>query len=160
MSSGTAELSLILNWRKAKLKAEASETNDDADEWKWLRPLANHSTETMAKWEAATFVTVVWLQLAGDTFQFSTATMLFISIIKTMLLDSVFHHHKPHHLLQNKSTREKKSFLPGSPGLEAFFQSINNLAKAFQLEYKHPTTLNRTLSLLSPLHFTAMNHQK
>lgn len=59
MSSGTAELSLILNWRKAKLKVEASETNDAADGWKGLKPLTNHSTETIATWEAATFATVV-----------------------------------------------------------------------------------------------------
>lgn len=108
MSSGTAEFSLTLSWRQIKLKAEASETNGVADGHKWLRPLANYSTETIAKWEAATVVTVVWLQLASDAFEFSTATKLFVFIIKTMLLDSVFHRPKPHRFFVAEQTNEKK----------------------------------------------------
>jgi len=52
-----------------------------------------------------------------------------------MLLDSVFHHPKLHHLFVAEQINEKKkTFQPGSPGLEVFFQSINHLAKAFHLE--------------------------
>lgn len=123
LHTGAAELLVILNWRKAKLKAETSETNDNADGWKWLRPLANHCTETIAKWEAAAFVTVVRLQLADDSFEFLMATVLSIFTVKTMLLDSVSHHPKTHHLFVAEQIDEKKkTFQPGSPGLEAFFQ--------------------------------------
>lgn len=58
--------------------------------------------------EAATFVTTVRLQLAGDTFEFSTATTLFIFMIKTMLLDSLFHYPKTHHLFVAEQLNEKK----------------------------------------------------
>lgn len=54
--------------------------------------------KTITKEEIATFFTAVWLQLAGDISEFSAATMLFISIIKTMTLNSVYHHPKLHHL--------------------------------------------------------------
>lgn len=72
--------------------------------------MANHSTETIAKWEDATFVTVVQLQLEGNTFEFLTAITLFMSIIKTMVLDSVFHHLKLHHLFVAEQINENKNF--------------------------------------------------
>lgn len=55
--------------------------------------------------EAAIFVTTVRLQLAGDTFEFSTAT--------TLLLDSVFHHPKSHHsFVAEQLNEKKKTFQP------------------------------------------------
>lgn len=45
----TMTLHLILNLRKAEIKAEKSGTNDDAEGWKCLKSLANHTTETITK---------------------------------------------------------------------------------------------------------------
>lgn len=81
-------------------------------------------------------------------FELLIATVLYIFTVKTMLLDSVSPHPKTHHFFVVEQIDErKKTFQPSSPGLEAFFQSINHLAKAFQLGYKNPMTLNRTWSL-------------
>lgn len=83
--------------------------------------------------------------------------MLFIFIIKTVLLDSVFHRPKPHHFFVAEQTDEKKNtFQSGSPGLEEFFHSISHLAKAFQPVIQEPHDTKYNIVLIKSSHFTAM----